>query len=269
MARADLGGLGEKEGPTLNYHWEPPSRIPPLLPWLAMLLLLAARPNRFLGAWWILAPVGFVAGLATLLQLDAGSLFAEDGGDFLKFARALGFGIGAVWLVSPWLRRSHRVLTFLLMLPVLTGFGLLALFALRSPEAETDQAWREAIGTLAGASALSVSLSLAGLLCWRRYGRVRFSLWLVLSTLAFWLLVYGGFWMFGPVGGSNGATVGEFLGAVLAVTGISLGTLFPFVTLSLANGFYHERLKALLHMGREAAPPVIGKVDPASATAPT
>jgi hypothetical protein len=230
---------------------------------------MAAKPNRRLQAWWLIVPLGLIFLLAPLVQLSSDSLPSSQFGEVFELILALAFGIGAVWLLSSWLGRGHRVLAFVLTTLVLAGFSVLSLFALRSPDEDMLRACWEAIGILAVAFALSVALSVAGMLCRRHYSRMRFSLWLVLSTLAFWLLLYGGFWMFSATGGSDGLTAWDFLGAVLAATGFSLGPLLPFLVLSFANGFYHERLKQLLHTGQLATPPVIGLVEPVAATART
>jgi hypothetical protein len=61
--------------------------------------------------------------------------------------------------------------------------------------------------------------------------------------------------------------------ALLAVagvaTGITFGTVLPFLVLSFVNQFYRERLKALLHLGDTAAPPVITPPMPTEAVAVT
>ena len=44
---------------------------------------------------------------------------------------------------------------------------------------------------------------------------------------------------------------------VLILAGISFGPLLPFLALSLANRFYRERLKGLLHLGCPETPPII------------
>lgn len=267
MALAELGGLGGNEGPPLNYHWAPPSRIPPLLPWLAILLLMASRPNRCLQAWWLLVPLSFLAGLASLFQLCSDSLPSSGFSECFDLVVALAFGVAAVWLLSPWLRRSHRVLTFFLMLLVSIGFGALALFARRGLDADVEQGLAEGASVLAASFALSLALSLAGLLCRRRYSRLRLSLWLLLFTLASWSLVLGPFFIIIAVTNQGGPTAWQFLLVVLAVTGVTFGTLLPFLGLSFCNRFYHERLMTLLHAGQMAAPPVIGPLAPTAVTA--
>ena len=44
---------------------------------------------------------------------------------------------------------------------------------------------------------------------------------------------------------------------VLVVSGISFGSLLPFLVLAFVNGLYRERLKGLLHLGGAVPPPVI------------
>jgi hypothetical protein len=47
--------------------------------------------------------------------------------------------------------------------------------------------------------------------------------------------------------------VGQPVGGVVAISGVTFGALLPFLVLSRANGFHRERLKSLL--GLEDAPP--------------
>jgi hypothetical protein len=61
--------------------------------------------------------------------------------------------------------------------------------------------------------------------------------------------------------------VAALIGTVLCTTGISFGLLLPFLILSFANAFYRERLKDLLHLGREAPPPVIAPPLPTATAA--
>ena len=117
VASADLGALGAKDGSPVDYNWALPGIAPLLLPWLAILGLLALKPNRCAAAWLIWLPLGCV--IAFTLPppiLPSGTDF------FLDVIAALAVGLAAVWLLSNYLRRPHRLLTFLCVLLALAGF---------------------------------------------------------------------------------------------------------------------------------------------------
>ena len=73
IASCDLGGLGSKEGPAVDYYWVLPNIAPMLLPWLAILGLLAAKPNRCAAAWLI----WLATGLAGLGMASGGYLWRQ------------------------------------------------------------------------------------------------------------------------------------------------------------------------------------------------
>ena len=85
---------------------------------------------------------------------------------------------------------------------------------------------------------------------------LRLCLWLITALLVVWLLLTGPFFVFAMIFSSGLALVGT----VLALAGVSFGVLLPFLILSFVNAFYRARLKDLLHVGREADPPVIAPV---------
>jgi len=78
--------------------------------------------------------------------------------------------------------------------------------------------------------------------------------------VAVWLLVTGPFFVFAMIFSSGNVPVLALVGTVLALAGVSFGVLLPFLILSFVNAFYRARLKDLLHVGREADPPVIAPV---------
>jgi hypothetical protein len=122
VTSSDLGALGSKEGLPVTYNWVLPSVAPLLLPWLVILGLLALKPNRCAAAWLIWLPLGCVIAftLAPPDILPSGTNF------FLDVIAALAVGLAAVWLLSNYLRRQHRFVTFLCILPALAGFSALA-----------------------------------------------------------------------------------------------------------------------------------------------
>jgi membrane protein implicated in regulation of membrane protease activity len=108
---------------------------------------------------------------------------------------------------------------------------------------------------------------LAGLACRGRYGPLRLSLWLIAALLVVWVVLIAPFFVIAMIASSGNAPVADLMGAVLCTTGISFGLLLPFLLLSFANPFYRERLKGLLHLGRESLPPVIAPTMPAAPAA--
>ena len=128
VASADIGALGSKDGSPVIYDWVLPSIAPLLVPWLAILGLLALKPNRCAAAWLIWLPLGCLIGLTLALPplVPSGTEF------FLDVISALAAGLGAVWLLSNYLRRQHRFVTFLCVLFALAGFSALAFVSQQS-----------------------------------------------------------------------------------------------------------------------------------------
>ena len=54
--------MGATEGLPTNCNWTTAGLVPQFLPWLAMLGLLALKPNRGWSAWWIWLPLACLAG---------------------------------------------------------------------------------------------------------------------------------------------------------------------------------------------------------------
>jgi hypothetical protein len=266
VAISNLGGLGAKEGVPVSYQWTPPSLIPSFLPWLAVLLLLLAKPNRCGRAWWIWLPLGCVAAMEQLSQSAFEFLPSGTADIFLEMAGSLAFGVAAVWLLAPQLARSHRFVTFLCLAPTLGVFSLFS-FLVR-------QDW-----TMDGASlvlvmlvplALSVlvvalAIFLAGLACRGRYRPLGLYLWIFLSLLALWLVMLTPFLAIAMIFSGGQLSWQEFFVVIPVLTTAGFGTLFPFLVLSSVSSFFRERLKLLLHVGRETPPPVL---PPTMATLP-
>lgn len=241
--------------------------MPQLLPWLAILGLLMLKPNRCASAWWVWVPLGCVAGLASAPQPVLALLPSSQFEMILELIGALGFGLAAAWLLSSYLAWKHRLLAFLGFLLALGGFSMLAFVARQGWEGfglETLQ-----VGVFLGVSVLviSVAVSLAGLVCRSRYGWLRLSLWLVAALAVVWLLVIGPFFVITLISSRGNVPVLVGFAAIGVATGVTFGTLLPFLVLSFANGFYRERLKALLHLGETTSPPVITPPMPAVAAA--
>jgi hypothetical protein len=255
---ADLGGLGAKEGPPVNYHWTVPSIIPSLLPWLAVLLLLLVKSNRCGQVWWIWVPLGCVTAVGQLLQPAFGFIPSETAAMFLDLVSSLAFGVAAVWLLAPQLARSHRLLTFLCLAPTLGIFSLFSFLVRQDWTVDGASLVLVMLIPLA-ISVLVVALAifLAGLACRGRYRPLGLYLWIFLSLLALWLVILTPFFAFAMIVSGGQLPWQEFFVVVLVLTAAGFGMLLPFLVLSSANSLFRERLKLLLHLGRETPPPVL------------
>jgi hypothetical protein len=255
VAISDLGGLGAKEGAPVSYRWTLPSLIPLLLPWLAVLLLLLAKPNRCGRAWWIWLPLGCLAAIEQLSQSATWFLASGTADMFLEMAGALAFGIAAVWLLAPQLARRHRFVTFLCFAPTLAGFSIFSYLV------RQDWTWDGvllALGMLVPLSlsvlVVALAIFLAGLACRGRYRPLGLYLWIFLSLLALWLMILTPFFAFAMIASGGQLPWQEFFVVVLVLTAAGFVTLFPFLVLSSANSLFRERLKLLLHLERETPP---------------
>ena len=121
-----VGRLGRHGRPADHLQLDDRGLMPQLLPWLAILALLALKPNRGWSAWWIWLPLAGLAagwslpatGIARLVQW----IGPEALGMLLDVPLALAFGLAALWLLAPYLGRGHRFGAFLGMLAVLVVF---------------------------------------------------------------------------------------------------------------------------------------------------
>jgi hypothetical protein len=257
VAYADLGGLGPKQGAPVAYDWVAPSILPQVLPWLAILALLMLKSNRCGSAWWIWVPLGLVGGAACAPESLLNYLPPSQLEMFLELISALGFGLAAVWLLAGFLGWKHRLLAFVGVLLALGAFGSLAYLIRQGWEGIGGETLQIGIFLAASALVISVALILAGLVCRGRYGWLRLSLWLVAALVVLWLLVIGPFFVVAVISSGGNVPLLALLPVVGVASGITFGVLLPFLLLSFANGFYRERLKALLHLGGASAPPVI------------
>jgi hypothetical protein len=237
--------------------------VPQVLPWLAILALLVLKPNRCASAWWIWLPLGCVAGVAAIPQSVLQFLPSDQYEIFLEWISALGFGVAAVWLVSSYLGWKHRLLAFLGVLVVQVAFSLFTYLVRQGGGDMGREVWGLVITLLISGAVIAIAITLAGLLCRKRYGALRVSLWLLVALTALWVLPVGVVAVIAVIASDGQASALEFLVVVPIATGISFGVLLPFLILSFANGLYRERLKALLHLGGTAPPPVIGEPVPA------
>jgi hypothetical protein len=217
--------------------------LPRFLPALGLLLLLIPKRNRPLQALWLAAPLAFSLAILSLLSALPGIRSDAPDGLFGILGAAL-FGLAAVWLLSPYLKRRGRFLTFLGMLATMELFGLFTCAVAQSQDRDSNLGYILIAGAVV-ALLLSLAINLAGWSCRSRYDRRRLSLWLIVWIMAGWLAVFVVMSMIEKPG-----PLMEMATAFAIFCAVSFGVLLPFLLLSFANAFYGERLKELLRGGR-------------------
>lgn len=259
MASDDLGGLGDKNGPPPTlYSWTMPSMMPEFLPFFIVLALLGLKPNRTSKAWFIWIPVAVYYGITIALQNGEKILPVGSMEFFSQILNSVLFGFAATWLLSPYLVRKFRILTFLSFVFALELVSVLT-YAIRvfGEWSFTDAPFL--VSLLLMSFGLSIALALAALVCRKRYRPVWFSvsvlLWLLLGLTA----LASPFVFFASMG--NGMSLAEMAGdvfkGVLSATGGMFVLVLPYLILSFTNSFYRERFKTLFHLDATVAPPVI------------
>jgi hypothetical protein len=244
--------------------WPVPNLLPLLLPWLAVLALLALPSNRTARAWWIWAPLVGVALLGGGLRLAADAADNEGLSFSVQAACAAAFGLAAIWLLGAGLARRCRTVSIVLAALAFVAVSLLAFVV--SPVWEQLWNLREyesaillyvLLFWLASGVVFAGALNLTGRLCRKRFGRLRVALWLPLWLWVMWLVVGS------LVGGvetlvSRGSFEwGEMLVAPLVLSLVSYAVILPFLILSFTSSFYRARLKDLLRLpAADASPPV-------------
>jgi hypothetical protein len=250
VASRDLGALGLKDGAPVIYDWVP-SYAPLLLPLLALLGLLALKPNRCAAAWLIWLPIGCVFAIS----LPVSSFMPSDSGrDLLPDVLCpLAVGLGAIWLLANYLRRQLRILTFLCIVLVLAGFSVLVFVPQQSLDF-APETFGVMVALAAAVLATAVALSFCGLICRRRYRPLGIYVWLLLLLTVVWLLIVTPFVFFVEVIQFRGNIDWSGLLFPFLAAAIHFATLLPFLILSSASPFYRERLKALLNVKPEPPP---------------
>jgi hypothetical protein len=228
-----------------------------MVPWLAILLLLALKSNRGGQTWWIWLPLGCVMAVVGLALPGLPFLPSNVAGIFLEFIGALAFGIAGMWLLAPLLVRKHRFVTFLCLLAALTGFSLFS-FVIRQDwgDAATPEPWVGLVPLALSVLAITAATTLAGLACRGRYRAFRLYLWLLVILLAIWTVVIGPFFIVAVITSGDRIPWMVLVSSVLVMTAVSFGTLLPFLILSSSNSLFRQRLMSLLHLAGDVPPPL-------------
>jgi len=254
---ADLGGLGDNEGPPVFYRWTAANPLPVLLPWLGVLLLLLLKANRTAQAWWIWAPLCGVAGLSGIVPSALASWPSDELGIFQKLVVAIAFGLAVAWLVLNHIRRRGRFVTFLGFVLVLLGSSSFIMLIGHLGNRD-GLAWPAGEFAVATSLAIAAALTLVGLLCQRGYRPFVLCLWVLVLLLPVWLSIIMLWLMIDALRlgyAIDRHQIEVWCQDVGGLVRLSFAVVLPFLILSFANAFYRERLKGLLCL-RPVAPPV-------------
>jgi len=264
-AYSDLGGLGTKQGPPVGFVWPVPNLLPVLLPWLAVLALLALPSNRNGRAWWIWAPLAVLALVAAGLGAAAEAADNEGLSYSVQAVSAAAFGLAAMWLLGASLARRYRALSIVLMALAFAAVSLLAFVVSPVWEQLWDlRRWEPAILLYVllfwtvGGLVFAGALNLTGWLCRKRFSRLRVSLLLPLWLWVMWVVAGSllgclSTFVFNEHFESTGILLWPLVFAL-----VSFGMILPYLILSFASSFYRERLKNLLRLPTaDSSPPPV------------
>jgi hypothetical protein len=262
VTSSDLGGLGAREGPPVSLVWTVPNLWPVLLPWLAVLALLALPSNRNARAWLVWVPLTGMALLGTGLAASCKLPAEQELSYFAHAGRAASFGLAATWLLGAALSRRCRALSIVLAALASAAVSLLAFVV--SPAWEVVWDWGGWDGRLlfpllflaGGGLALAGALNLTGWRYRKRFGLVRVSLRLPLGLWVMWIVVFA---LIGCgltlVPDEDFYWPGALLVGPIALSLVSFALILPFLILSFTSAFYRERFRDLLRLPAESAVP--------------
>ena len=262
-AYSELGGLGTKQGAPVAFGWTMPNILPLLLPWLAVLVLLALPSNRNPRAWWIWAPLIGLALLGAGLESATEPLNDPGYGYAIRVASAAAFGLAAIWLLGSAMARRCRALAMVFMALAFAMVSLLALAVSPVFEQVWDlRQWESAVVFylllfwVVSGLAFAGALNLTGWMCRSQFTRPRVALRLPLWLCAMWIVAGGLLGCVTKFASGGGPEWGALLMGALVLTLVSYVMILPFLLLSFASSFYGDRLKNLLRLpATDAAPP--------------
>lgn len=224
----------------MTFVWTPVGHLFGAIPWLAVLGLFLAKPNRCPRAWRLWIPLVLVVMLLLVLRSLLTS-WNQTGADALyRVFVSLSFGVCLIWLLSTYLAQLPRPLRFF-------GYGFLILLAAVFHGLDLGVA-QDVFPFLAmagiGAVCVALAMSLAAVCSRRRYTVRRFGYWAFLWIILPWLAI--AFIIIVVAGGANGPPIGELMLVMLGMGTATFLALLPFLVISHFEPLYAERLRGLV-----------------------
>jgi hypothetical protein len=260
VASGDICDLGPKEGTAISYYWNPIYNVLGVLPWLLLILAFVLfRENRKPQALWIVVPVVLLrllwAGFAAMMKVPSESAVL-----FVALVDCLLIAFVLNWLLAERIGNRNRLVTwFLSVLVFAAALGVTLINIGLGTEAIQISLF---IGLTVGI--LMLSFPLAVFLCRKKFGPVRFSLWMavwvLLTTSAF-------FCVFVMIQSAlSGFSLMQVLPQVVMVTliyaGILIVGLLPFEILWFNNSFWRKRFEAVFGIQTQRAAETVKPFEP-------
>lgn len=226
----------------------------PFAPWVLVLALLFAKPNRTRAAWAILAPVLVVYALWWLLE-RTGCLPSRL--HLLPALDPLGhivlMGLAMVWLWSYQFHERNRAVILLKALALLGLIGIVGVLCAAGWTPSRRSAWIYFVrnGAIQYAVVMLTvigSLAMAGIVCRKNWSPRRFCvaltavLALLLLTIIVAIPIIVDILRFG-----RNPDLGSFRTAFLWSAGLLLATILPFLAVTFEVPLYRERFMDVFH----------------------
>ena len=251
-ASQELGMLGATRGPALDYVWTPPSRMPLVLPWLCVLLLMMIQPNRTRQAWAIWLPLACIVGLEIGARAWLGFIPSASRDMLCDATEALAFGMAALWLLATGLNHRSRIaaaIRICLLLSIVSS----TVFAVRQDwQASSGSGLQLALFVSLAAFLVALALTLAGWSSRKLYSAGRFAFLFVGFQTGLWAALMAGLFGYGSLSSGGQVPWAQVLAATAVPWSVCLTAALPFLFLAGLNSFFSERLRELLHLPQPA-----------------
>jgi len=252
VSSVDIGDLGPNQGAEVVYKWRWYHSIPNLALWLVLAAtLIIIKSNRTPRILLILVPLLIVNILWFLLSQMMGFSSPGDVEMFNMMFSSLVAGVTFLWLFADKLGRFNPWIAFFL------AFALIAMLFLVGIVSYLGFGFsQDAVVALVmlGVLALAMLLGfvLAGWRCRKRYGPVRFMLWLAVWMVAVCLVCTLVFYVIvclaqqTPIPISTILFMASIVGLILAILLYIIN--LPYMILALRSSFFRERFYACLRL---------------------
>jgi hypothetical protein len=244
--------LGPDQDAAAVYNWKWYYSTPSLALWLVLLAAFVFfKANRKPRVLLILVPLLILNVLWLLLRQAMGFSSSADVEMFNMMFYSLVAGVTFLWLFADKLGRYNRWAAFLLAFALMAVFFLLGIVSYLGLEFSQEALVALIMLAMVGLAIL-LGFVLAGWRCRRRYGPVRFMLWLAVWTVAACLVntlaLYLLWFIFSevPVPVFAVLLMAAVFGSVLGL--ILYAVVFPYMILALCSSFFRERFYVCLRL---------------------